>query len=51
MAEAVLVRKRVDDDGDCRTCDAVLEPMPRSWAVPGVKVEEEEEEEEEGRRR
>ena len=48
MAEAVLVRERVDDDGDCRTCDAVLEPMSRSGAVPGEK---EEEEEEEGRRK
>ena len=48
VAEAVLVRERVDDDGDCRTCDAVLEPMSRSGAVPGEK---EEEEEEEGRRK
>ena len=42
MAEAVLVRERVDDDGDCRACDAVLEPMPRSGAVPGEEQQEEE---------
>ena len=42
VAEAVLGRERVDDDGDCRACDAVLEPMPRSGAVPGEEQQEEE---------